>query len=123
MPSDVPQQRRHPPTREPGARAAQLRFKGHEVAAELRRRPGTELPKDGHTPLHQGRDLHRELMPTTKLVQQNLSALGLAQIAPVRHFDQEPEPVGEGRIEQLSPSTVLLSSWSPLAAGFMAAQR
>ena len=44
--------------------------------------------------LHQGRDLHGELMGTAELVDQNFCALGLAQVAPVRHFDQEPEAIG-----------------------------
>ena len=101
------QERRHPPAGEPGACAAQLRFKGQEVAAELRRRPGAELPKDGRAPLHQGWDLHRELVATAELVQQNLSALGLAQIAPVRHLDKEPEAIGQRRIQRLRAEILL----------------
>ena len=46
MPSEVRKQSRHPPTGEPGACTAQLRFKGKEVATELCRRPGTEFPKN-----------------------------------------------------------------------------
>ncbi len=107
MPSEVRKQRRHPPAGEPGACAAQLRFKGQEVAAELRRRPGAEFPKNGCAPLHQGRDLHRELMGTAELVEQNLGALGLAQIAPVRHFDKEPEAIGQCRIQRLRPEILL----------------
>lgn len=54
--------------------------------------------------------VHRigELMGTAKLVEQNFCALGLAQITPVRHFDQEPEAVSESRIERLRPEILLL---------------
>jgi hypothetical protein len=100
-----------------------LRFKGQEVTAELCRRPSAELSKNGCASLHQGRDPHRELMGTAELVKENLCALGLAQIAPVRHLDKEPEAVGQRRIERLGPEILLFVVVVALAAGFMAAQR
>src|SRR4029077_16017111 len=103
-----PQQDRYPPAGEPSSCGAQLRFKRQEVAAELRRRPGTELAKNGNTLLHQSWHLHGELMATAKLVKQNLGAIGLAQIAPIRHFDKEPEADGESWIQRLGREILLL---------------
>ena len=48
-------------------------------------------------------------MGTAKLVEQNFCALGLAQIAPVRHLDQEAEAVSEGRIQRLRPEILLFA--------------
>jgi hypothetical protein len=62
-------------------------------------------------------------MGTAELVKENLCALGLAQIAPVRHLDKEPEAVGQRRIERLGPEILLFVVVVALAAGFMAAQR
>ena len=47
-------------------------------------------------------------MVTAELVKQNLCALRLAQIAPVRHFDQEPEAIGQCRIQWLRTQILLL---------------
>jgi hypothetical protein len=47
-------------------------------------------------------------MGTAKLVEQNLGALALAQIAPVRHLDEEAEAVGESRIQGLGPEILVL---------------
>ena len=103
-----PQERRHSPAGEPCARVAELRFKGDEVTAELCGRPGAELPKNASAALHQSWHLHGEPMATAELVQQNLGAIGLAQIAPVRHFDEKPETVGKCRIERLRPEILFL---------------
>src|SRR5258708_4510109 len=46
-------------------------------------------------------------MRTAELVEQNLSALGLAQIAPVGHFDKEPEPIGKSWIQRLRGKILL----------------
>src|SRR6202162_6248533 len=71
-------QGRHSPAGKSGTCDAQLRFKGHKVTAELNWRPGAELPKNGNALLHQTRDLHRKFVGTAELVEQHLSAVGLA---------------------------------------------
>jgi hypothetical protein len=115
-----PQEGRHAPAGEPGACTARLGLKGHEVAAELCRRPGTEFPKNGYASLHQSRDLNRELMGTAELVQQNLCALGFAQIAPVRHLDKEAEAIGESWIQRLSSEILFFVVVVAISGRFMA---
>ena len=47
-------------------------------------------------------------MGTAKLVKQNLGALDLAQIAPVRHLDEEPEAISKSWVQRLSPEILFL---------------
>ena len=113
-----PQQGRHPPAGEPGACTAKLRFKGHEVAAELCGRPGAEFPKNASAPLNQSRDLHGKFVGP-----RNWSSRTSVRSASLKSHQSGTsirKPKRSASAQRLRPEILLLVviiAGTPLAAG------